>query len=167
MGSKAVKERERAQRLRKRRARATKRRQKNSARNTHSRVTFPQPRRKMSEVISHLAEPLVEEYGDTPEDIQRIISLTIAAWNLTLLPPETHEQEFRTLANKLFGKSRWGVPLRASQEQVELFRDICGLIASRKQQFYPNVNHYIIDVRFEPEKDDVYFEVMYALGPDA
>jgi hypothetical protein len=119
----------------------------------------------MSEVISHLAEPLVE-HSTTPDDIRTQISLTAAAWNLTLLPPETREKKFRSLANKLFGKSRWGIPLRATQEEIDEFRDVCDLIASRKQQFYPNVNNLIVDIRFEPREDNVYFEVMYVFGVD-
>ena len=59
---------------------------------------------RMSEVISHLAEPIVAELGDTPEDIERIITLTIAAWNLTLFPPETQEDQLARLFRKHCGR---------------------------------------------------------------
>ncbi|MDH3717073.1 MAG: hypothetical protein OES79_03020 [Planctomycetota bacterium] len=116
----------------------------------------------MSEVISHLAEPLLEEHAETHEDTRRIISLTIAAWNLTLLPEEGRENERGVLAREMFGRSLCGVPLRPHQEAVDCFAQVCELVADRKRKFYPNLRHFILDVRFEPRDDDVYFEVMYS-----
>ena len=43
-------------------------------------------------------------------------------------------------------------------------RWVCDLVAERKQKYYPNLRHFIVDVRFEREPDDtVYFEVAYTL----
>ena len=54
-------------------------RQKRLGQQTAIRSTAGRPpgRFKMSEVIEHLAEPLIEQLGDSPEDIERIIMMTI------------------------------------------------------------------------------------------
>jgi hypothetical protein len=118
-------------------------------------VTSPGPL-KMSEVISHLAEPLVDEFGDSPEDLEQIITLTITAWNLTLFPVEIQEKEFTKLAKKTFGGDR---------EAISFLRWICDTIAERKERFYPHLKHFIVDVHFTREEDDsVYFEVAYGIG---
>lgn len=159
MSSKSAKQLRRQQRQRRRQTKAQKR--KPSARRPAANSTWL-PTLKMSEVISHLAEPLVEEHAETHEDTRRIISLTIAAWNLTLLPEERRENERDVLARKMFGRSFCGVPLRPDQESVDWFAQVCDLVADRKRKFYPNLHHFILDVRFEPRGDDVYFEVMYS-----
>ena len=111
---------------------------------------------KMSEVISHLAEPLVDEFCNSPADLERIITLTIAAWNLALFPEDVQEREFTKVAKKTFGRDREG---------ISVFRWICDTIAERKQRFYPDLRHFIIDVHFTREEDDsVYFEVAYGIG---
>lgn len=118
-------------------------------------VTSPGPL-KMSEVISHLAEPIVDEFCKSPEDLERIISLTIAAWNLALFPEELQEKEFAKLAKKTFGRDC---------EAISVFRWICDTIAERKLRFYPHLKHFIVDVHFTREEDDsVYFEVVYGVG---
>lgn len=42
----------------------------------------------MSAVILQLAEPLLERHGDTPEQAESIIRLTIAGWNKSMFPPD-------------------------------------------------------------------------------
>ncbi len=119
-------------------------------------ITESPGRLKMSEVISHLAEPLVDEFCNSPEDLERIISLTVTAWNLTLFPEDVQEREFAKLAEKTFGRDR---------EAVAVFRWICDTIAERKLRFYPQLDHFIVDVHFTREEDDsVYFEVAYGIG---
>ena len=57
---------------------------------------------KMSEVIEHLAEPLIDELGNSPEDIERIIMMTIVGWNLTLFPPQERDEHLQTMVEKMF-----------------------------------------------------------------
>lgn len=110
---------------------------------------------KMSEVISHLAEPLVDEFCNSPEDLERVISLTVTAWNLTLFPEDVQERELVKLAKSTFGGDR---------EAISVFRWICDTIAERKERFYPHLSHFIVDVHFTREEDDsVYFEVVYGI----
>ena len=113
---------------------------------------------RMSDVIRHLAEPIVEELGDTVEDIEWIIRWTIAAWNLTLFSPNMRERQLLKLARKLVAKN---------DESVAMFRWICDLVAERKSQYYPHLCNAIIDVHFTRESaDTVYYEVVYTLAPN-
>lgn len=136
---------------------AKKRRAKKGRLSASAPATFKSPGPlKMSEVISHLAEPIVDEFAHSSEDLERIISLTIAAWNLALFPEELQETEFAKLAKKTFGRDR---------EAAFAFRWICDTIAERKQRFYPHLKHFIVDVHFTREEDgSVYFEVAYGIG---
>lgn len=110
---------------------------------------------KMSEVIEHLAEPLLDELGDTPEDVEQIIRMTIVAWNVTLFPPQDREKRLQALVEKMF---------RGREYELPLIRRLCDLVAERKRKYYPTLRHFIIDVRFEREPGDtVYFEVAYTL----
>jgi hypothetical protein len=54
--------------------------------------------------------------------------------------------------------------LSCDKEAQSMLRRVYALVAERKQKYYPNLRHFIVDVRFEREPDDtVYFEVAYTL----
>ena len=109
---------------------------------------------KMSAVISHLAEPLCDEYADSPADLRWIIILTTAAWNMTLLSADRREEKMESLRHEFF---------QGEPEGMNFIRWACDLIAERKRQFYPHLNRIILDVFFTPEPDgSLYFEVMYS-----
>jgi hypothetical protein len=119
----------------------------------------------MSEVISHIAEPLMEEYADTQEDMEKIISLTIAAWNLELLPEGERERERVSVAKRLFRRRLFGlIPMGPDQDSLQLFCQVCEVVSRRKQQLYPHLHHLILDVRFQPVESGVYFEVIYGVA---
>jgi hypothetical protein len=110
---------------------------------------------KMSEVIEHLAEPLIDELGDSPERIERIIMMTTVGWNLTLFPPQERDEQLKTMAKKMFPDD---------DEAQSVMSWVCDLVAERKQKYYPNLKNLILDVHFEREPDNtVYFEVAYCL----
>ena len=112
-------------------------------------------RLKMSEVIGHLAEPLIEQMVKSPEDMERVIMMTILAWNLTLFPPEQRDENLREATRKV---------LPDDEAAMSVLSWVCDLVAERKRKYYPHVNHTILDVHFKRQPDDsVYFEVMYNL----
>ena len=112
----------------------------------------------MSDVIRHLAEPIVAEFGDSIDDLERIITLTVAAWNLTLFSSDVQSQQFERLSRRYFGQDR---------QSVATFRWICDVVAERKMRFYPHLNDAILDVHFTRESaDTVYFEVAYSIAPN-
>jgi hypothetical protein len=112
---------------------------------------------RMSDVIRHVAEPIVAELGDTIEDLEWIIRLTAAAWNLTLLAKAGQPRQFERLAEKFCGCNR---------EAIARFRWICDVVAERKMLFYPHSTAAILDVYFTREStDSLYFEVLHAVAP--
>jgi hypothetical protein len=108
---------------------------------------------KMSEVIDHVAQPLLDEFGHSAEDIERIISMVIAAWNIALLPDDDKKKEINDVAGKAFGPD---------PESLAFWHWMCDLVAERKQKFYPQLDRFILDVKFHPEENgEVYFEVIH------
>lgn len=111
----------------------------------------------MSQVIQHLAEPIIDELedtfaGDTLENVEAIITLVISAWNLTLVSPAERDKEFQREARSQFGPDL---------ESAAIFSWICDVVEERKQRFYPHLNNAIIDVRFTHEApDSMYFEIV-------
>ena len=112
-------------------------------------------RPKMSEVIEHLAEPLLDDTVTSPDDIEKTIMMTILAWNLTLFPPKERDVRLRQAARKVLGDD---------EAALSMLSWVCDLVAERKQKFYPNLKNFIVDVHFTHEPDgSVYFEVAYNL----
>ena len=150
----------REQRLRKKRQRRAKRKEKSGFEYTEIRF----PGMKMSDVISHVAEPLLAECDGSPEQIEQIIRVTILAWNLALLPKEELADARAKLFTKHFGRRRFGIfPKAPDPRGVEAFEEFCNIVARRKQQFYPLLNHVIVDCRFTRKEDGIRFDVIYSL----
>lgn len=127
------------------------------------------PRLKMSEVIAHLAEPLINAVGTDRNTMENIIRYSAAAWNIAILPDEQRERAILKQGMVLFGKRFFGMTVAANDEDMNSFRSICEIIQARKDQYYPDLNAFIMDVYF-PENDsdreidgDIYFEVAYAV----
>ena len=119
-------------------------------------VQLPTTGVRMSDVIRHLAEPIVEELGDSVDDLERIITLTVAAWNLTLFAPDVQCRQFERLSERFFGSDREG---------IAMFRWICDVVAERRMQFYPHLYVTILDVHFTRESaSSLYFEVAYSIA---
>ena len=157
MTTRTVKHHRRARRVQRTRA---KRKGKRSSGNP----TFGLSQSKMSEVIWRIADPIVEELSESQEDTEEIIRLTAAAWNVALLPEEKREKERIRLTKKLLPRRLFGlIPFAPDKESVDFFRNICEVVSRGKRQLYPNLNHFILDVQFQPVEKGVYFEVMYAL----
>lgn len=48
-------------------------------------ISTPEGECKLSAVILQLADPLMKEYGDSPEHIQAVLGLTVMTWNLSMV----------------------------------------------------------------------------------
>ena len=113
---------------------------------------------RMSDVIRHLAEPIVAEFGDSIDDLEWIITSTVAAWNLMLFSSDVESQQFERLSRKYFGQDR---------DSVATFRWICDVVAERKMRFYSHLNVPILDVYFTRESaNTICFEVAYSIAPN-
>ena len=51
-------------------------------------IPTPEGEAKMSAVITKLAEPLLKQHGTNAKRAETIISLTVAAWNKSMFPPD-------------------------------------------------------------------------------
>ncbi|MHB0958701.1 MAG: hypothetical protein ACYC0X_15860 [Pirellulaceae bacterium] len=143
-----------AKRRRKQQLKTLKRRTAGNTQRQH--VQCPTTGVRMSDVVQHLAEPIVEEFGDSVDDLELIINLTVAAWNLTLFAPDVQCRQFEQLSKRFFG---------SSHEGIAMFRWICDVVAERRKQFYPHLYATILDVHFTRESvSSLYFEVAYSIA---
>jgi hypothetical protein len=116
----------------------------------------------MSDVIEHVAQPLIDDCGESSENLERLITLTTAAWNLTLFSPELREHRFQEFADVFLGEEGERDP-----EMVAVFRWICDVIAQRKAKFYPHVNRLILNLQVQPDDDGgIYFQVAHTEAPN-
>lgn len=95
---------------------------------------------RMSEVIGHLAEPIVEEMVDSIETHEWVLGAAVRAWNLAILPPNEQDHHFTQIVNKNFGHD---------PETTAEFRWICDVIAERRQRFYPHLTRPIMDYHIQ------------------
>ncbi len=80
---------------------------------------------KMSAVILQLAEPLLKRHGKTAEQAEAIISLAVAGWNKSLLPPD-HQPEIEKELIDCF------VPKDGSAEAVGVAIHFMDFVAARR-----------------------------------
>jgi hypothetical protein len=107
---------------------------------------------KMSEVISHLAEPLIDEFAETQDDMRWFISLAVAAWNNSMLGDRSRNQ-MEGLLSECFGRGEDG---------LAFVRWAMNLIDERRRQFYPELRVSIINVQFTPtDGNSIHFMVAY------
>ena len=94
------------------------------------------PNIKISEAILRLCEPLRKRYRK-PHEIEMIISWTVMAWNISLVPKEEqiHAQEIILDA----------LPEQLSGEDVALLLDNIDKLIERKERNYPHVREYILN----------------------
>ena len=106
----------------------------------------------MSEVIHHLAEPIVEELADTAEALEWIIGEAVHAWNVAILPPDAQDRHFAQIVNEFFADD---------SETTAEFRWICDVIAERRQRFYPHLKRPILDYHIQRTSDtDIHLQVV-------
>jgi hypothetical protein len=129
----------RSEKLRRRQHRKEKKRQR-----THQSASeFGLPRRdtvivnppgaaKMSEVLWALVEPDLDTSADE-EDMRRLLSLGVIAWNVALLKGAERTKELDSLAQKFPG------------EQRQAFYQVIDPLIRRKEEQFPHIQRPIVD----------------------
>jgi hypothetical protein len=118
----------------------------------------------MSEVIMHIAQPLIDDHCKTPEDMQRMLGLVIAAWNLTLVPEEDRDKWRDDLLRKVFGRKLFGViPLGVPRVARHMFQWIYECVAQRKEELYPHLDNYITGFETANTQRGIQLSVAYGL----
>ena len=65
-------------------------------------IPTPEGEAKMSAVIVQLAEPLLKQHATNAKRAETIISLTVAAWNSSMFPPNIRSQQTGFSSHHLF-----------------------------------------------------------------
>jgi hypothetical protein len=99
---------------------------------------------KMSDIIFHYAEPLLEE-ARTDEDEEKAIVLAITLWNMTIAQEDERQKMIDSLAFK--GKDS------------AMFSKTLAYFLERKQELYPDVNRMILDYDCVQTPDGLYLNV--------
>ena len=97
---------------------------------------------KMSAVILTLAEPWLKKPGMNAERMASIIALTIAAWNIAMLPEEKRGPFEEEIINTL-------VPPGGSAESVAVVIEIMDPIENRRKELFPNLRMLVADHDFQ------------------
>src|SRR3990167_8419238 len=98
---------------------------------------------KMSEVILHLAEELLE-YATSKQDSNKAITVTCAAWNLAIFPDEKQQKEINNLIA--------GIDDEQGKQDT---RDIINAIIDKKNRYYPNIKRMIVDFDLQGDHNNL------------
>jgi hypothetical protein len=119
----------------------------------------PEGQAKMSAVIMQLAEPLIRQHAETVERAKAIISLTIAAWNKSMFPPEKQPLAEKELIDHF-------VPKDGPAEVVGLLVHIMETVADRQKELFPDLRKAIVDYKIEVSGDTLNLNVSSAPLPN-
>ncbi|MHB8974926.1 MAG: hypothetical protein ACYC4N_31240 [Pirellulaceae bacterium] len=103
-------------------------------------IPTPEGEHKMSAVILQLAEPLLERHGDTPEQAQSIIMVTIAGWNKSMFPPDKQPLIEKDLIDAF-------VPKDGMAADMGTATDLLDVIVERRKKLFPDVRKIIVDYK--------------------
>ena len=103
-------------------------------------IPTPEGEAKMSAVITQLAGPLLKQHGTNAKRAETIISLTVAAWNKSMFPPDKQ-------------------PII----EKELIMDT---VAERREELFPDLRNVIVDHEVDISGDQLNLNVTSAPVPD-
>jgi len=109
-------------------------------------------RRKMSESILHLAEPLL----DLSMDEEKAVSLATIAWNLSLVPNDERGSTLEKLLRPV------------AEKDPEMEREMRGMLkdlVERKLELYPDDRRMILGHEIAGAGDDIMLNVVSTLMP--
>ena len=112
---------------------------------------------RMSEVISHLAQPVINRFAQIapgPQIMEQAIRLTIFAWNATLMWSWWRNLQMWREAYRL-------MPHNVNSAYV-LLQDVYQIVSEGKRLHYPDVKRRISDVHFYNHRgNSVDFDVLH------
>ena len=106
----------------------------------------PKPEIKVSEAILKLSEPLRNQIRDSHRT-RVIISMTVIAWNISLLPEEKQANAQESLIDAL--------PENISAEELSIFMEYIDIMIKQKKEDYPYTNEYIQKYRLSYTGDTI------------
>jgi hypothetical protein len=109
----------------------------------------------MSAVILKLAEPLLKIHGDYDMRIETILSLTIAGWNILMLPEDEQEKYQDKMIDKL-------APPDNEAATVGFLLYISELITERKKKYFPDLKKVIVNHELIVSNGDISLNISSA-----
>ena len=100
------------------------------------------PELKASAVILTLAEPLLKRLGKNYKRQQAIIALTVAAWNLGMLPEKERAAAEKEVINML-------VPPDGEAMDVAAIIELMEIVEERRREIFPNLRMIVADYDFQ------------------
>jgi hypothetical protein len=122
-------------------------------------IPTPEGEARMSAVILEVADPVLKRYGTTPQRIETMIMLAVAAWNKSLLPPGKQPALEKEILDRL-------VPEDGSAEAVGLAVDVMDTIAERREKLFPDLRKLIVDYEVQMGGGRLTLNVTSAPVPD-
>jgi hypothetical protein len=101
-------------------------------------IPTPKGQAKMSAVILQLAEPLLKQYGKTPERAESIIMLAIAGWNKSMFPSDKLPLVEKDLIDCF-------VPKDGSVEAIGVALEFMEIVADRRKTLFPDLRMVIVN----------------------
>ena len=122
-------------------------------------IPTPEGEAKMSAVIVQLAEPLIQQRGQTAERAEAIIMLTIAGWNKSMFPTDKQPMIEKDLIDCF-------VPKRGSAAAVGVAMEVMDHIAEQREKLFPEIRKIILDYEAEIGGGHLTLNVTSAPIPD-
>ena len=125
---------------------------------------------KMSEVLLDLVE-LYKRFAETPEAIEKLVVVGIAAWNASMLPEQQRDSTVANLAMAVVNgnsfvrrvTSKIRTAILGESRDVTEFKQIVHELIERKLQHYPKIKRIIVSYEISPREDDIYLTVVSTL----
>jgi hypothetical protein len=124
-----------------------------------SEIPTPEGEAKMSAVINQLAEPLLKQHGTNAKRAEAIISLTVAAWNKSMFPPDKQPIIQKELIDCF-------IPKDGNAEDVGIVTHIMDIVADRREELFPDLRKIIVDYEVDISGDQLNLNVTSAPVPD-
>jgi hypothetical protein len=124
-----------------------------------SEIPTPEGEAKMSAVITQLAEPLLKQHGTNAKRAEAIISLTVAAWNKSMFPPDKRPIIEMELIDCF-------IPKDGNAEDVGIVTHIMDIVADRREELFPELRKIIVDYEVDISGDQLNLNVTSASVPD-
>ena len=122
-------------------------------------IPTPEGEAKMSAVIVQLAEPLLKQHATNAKRAETIISLTVAAWNKSMFPPDKQPIIEKELIDCF-------VPKDGSAEDIGIVTHIMDIVAERREELFPDLRKVIVDYEVDISGGRLNLNVSSAPVPD-
>ena len=119
----------------------------------HKILTDPAGSVKMSEVLLDFIEPY-KQFADTTDEMHRLISTALVAWNTALLPEAQQKQSLQNIAQTL------------PADAIEDFYAIVEEMMERKNKYFAQYTRYILDYELTGRGGSYQIYVISSMSPN-